>query len=73
MLDAVAEVTPDDLACVVDAEGAREAQRIVEGGVGAAVRVVEKAVAAGSPTIWPKSLMPYAMVWRVDKGSSRVV
>ena len=77
MLDAVAEVTPDDLACVVDAGGARGAQRIVEGGVGAVVRVVEEAVAAGAVVVFPDDLAEVvdAVCNGVEggQGSSRVV
>jgi len=53
-------------------------QGIVEGGVGAAVGVVEEAVddavvVGVVPTIWLEALMPFAKVPRVAAGSSRVV
>ena len=52
------DVSPDDLARGVDAEckGAASAQGIVEGGVGAAVRVVEEAVAAVAVLVIPDDL-----------------
>jgi hypothetical protein len=53
------DVYSDDLACIVDASGfgaATGGQRIVEGGVGAAIGVVEEAVSARTIIVEPNDL-----------------